>query len=158
VRSLGTVKTGIAVKAGDAVPSVGTPEELKAALLNAHGIYFPDPIKATAGIHFMSVIKQLGIEAQVAERLRPFPNGASAMGAMAECTEAGLIGCTQCTEILYTPGIRLVASLPREFELATVYAAAVGASAGNPQAAGALVALLASPEVAALRHAGGFED
>jgi len=157
-RSLGTVKTGIAVKAGEPAPDVAMPNQLKTALLNAKGIYFPDPLKATAGIHFMNVIKKLGIEAQVAAHLRPFPNGASAMGAMAQSVEAGLIGCTQCTEILYTPGISLVAPLPKAFELATVYTAGVSAAAGSPQAAAALVALLASPEVAAIRRDGGFED
>ena len=157
-RPLGTVKTGIAIKAGEPAPDVATPEQLRTALLNAKRIYFPDPQKATAGIHFMNVIKKLGIEAQVADRLRPFPNGASAMGAMAQSVEAGLIGCTQCTEILYTAGISLVAPLPKAFELATVYTAGVSAAAGSPQAAAALVALLASPEVAALRRDGGFED
>jgi len=157
-RPLGTVKTGIAIKAGEPAPDVATPEQLRTALLNAKRIYFPDPQKATAGIHFMNVIKKLGIEAQVADRLRPFPNGASAMSAMAHSTEAGLIGCTQCTEILYTAGISLVAPLPKAFELATVYTAGVSAAAGSPQAAAALVALLASPEVAVIRREGGFED
>lgn len=157
-RALGTVKTGIAVKAGDARPAVGTPDELKAALLKATGIYFPDPVKATAGIHFLNVLKQLGIDSEVAGRLRPFPNGATAMGEMAKAGEPGVIGCTQVTEILYTPGITLVAPLPPAFELATVYTAAINASATSPQAAAALIALLTSPEVAPLRHAGGFED
>lgn len=156
-RGLGTVKTGIAVKSGERAPAVGTPDELKTALLNAQGIYIPDPVKATAGIHFMSMLKKLGIEAEVADRLRPFPNGAKAMSAMAESAEAGLIGCTQCTEIIYTPGVSLVAPLPKAFGLATVYTAGVCASAGNPQAAAALIALLASPEAAMLRRAGGFE-
>ena len=71
-RQLGTVKTGIAVKSGDAQPAVGTAEELKVALLAAKGIYFPDPVKATAGIHFMNVLRQLGLEAELASRLHPF--------------------------------------------------------------------------------------
>ncbi len=157
-RSLGTVKTGIAVKAGEPAPNVATSDQLKAALLNAAGVYFPDPIKATAGIHFMNVIKQLGIATQLAPRLRPFPNGASAMSAMAQSAELGLIGCTQCTEILYTPGISLVAALPKAFELATVYTAGVSASAANPQAAVALIAILANPYEAALRQCAGFEE
>jgi len=157
-RQLGVVKTGVAVKAGAPAPQVGTPEQLKAALLAATGIYFPDPIKATAGIHFMSVLKQLGIDTELAPRLRPFPNGATAMGEMARCDESGLIGCTQVTEILYTPGVSLVAPLPQAFELATVYTAAVSSQADSPQAAAALIALLISPSSAALRVAGGFED
>jgi molybdate transport system substrate-binding protein len=156
-RALGKVKTGIAVKAGAPLPEVGTAEALKAALLGATAIYFPDPVKATAGIHFMNVMKQLGIDSQVADRLRPFPNGATAMGEMARCADAGVIGCTQITEIRYTPGVQLVAALPQAFELATVYTAGVSSRAGSPQAATAFIALLAGPEAAPLRAAGGFE-
>jgi molybdate transport system substrate-binding protein len=156
-RSLGKVKTGVAVRAGEPWPAVGTPEELKAALLAAAGIYFPDPVKATAGIHFMNVLRQLGIDAQVSGRLRPFPNGATAMRALSEATEKNLIGCTQVTEILYTPGVKLVAPLPKVFELATDYVAAVSATAAQPQTAAALVDLMTHPQAAGLRQAGGFE-
>jgi len=156
-RPLGVVKTGVAVKTGEAQPRVDTPEALKAALLAAKGIYFPDPVKATAGIHFMNVLKKLGIDAQVASRLRVFPNGATAMRAMSQATEPGLIGCTQVTEILYTQGVDLVALLPKEFELATVYVAAVAAKAEQPQAARLLIDLLSSPAAAEVRRAGGFE-
>jgi molybdate transport system substrate-binding protein len=156
-RPLGLVKTGVAVKAGDPLPDVSTPEALKAVLLAAQGIYFPDPVKATAGIHFFKVLQQLGIDAQVASRLRPYPNGATAMREMAQCAQAGLIGCTQMTEILYTPGVTWVASLPAVFELATVYTAAVCSSAANPQAAAAMVALLSALSTADQRQAAGFE-
>ncbi len=156
-RPLGTVRTGVAVKTGEAQPQGDTPEALKAALLAASGIYFPDPVKATAGIHFMNVLKQLGIDAVLGPRLRPFPNGATAMKEMAAATEPGLIGCTQVTEILYTPGVQLVAPLPKAFELATVYVAAMAAKAEQPQAAAMLIDMLASPAAAEVRRAGGFE-
>ena len=136
-----------------------TADALKAALLAAKGIYFPDPVQATAGIHFMNVLKKLGIAQQVAGALRPFPNGATAMKAMAaRPVEPGLIGCTQVTEILYTPGVQLVSALPKEFELATVYTAAVAAKAEQPQAARMMIELLASPAAAEVRRAGGFEQ
>ena len=156
-RALGIVKTGIAVKVGEPVPDVSNPEALKAALLAATGIYFPDPVKATAGIHFMKVLKALGIDAALSDRLRPFPNGATAMREMSLCPQAGLIGCTQVTEILYTPGIQLVAPLPKEFELATVYTAAVCAGARHPAIAVALIDLLTGAETAAVRRTVGFE-
>ena len=156
-RALGLVKTGVAVKTGEAAPKVDTPDALKAALLAAKGIYFPDPIKATAGIHVMNVLKKLGIDEAVADRLRPYPNGATAMREMAASTESGLIGCTQVTEILFAPGVELVARLPQEFELVTVYTAAVCTQSEQPQAATMLIDLLAGPEAAELRLAGGFE-
>lgn len=156
-RALGLVKTGVAVKTGEAMPKVDTPDALKAALLAAKGIYFPDPVKATAGIHVMNVLKKLGIAETVAERLRPYPNGATAMRAMAASTESGLIGCTQVTEILFAPGVELVARLPQAFELVTVYTAAVCTQSDQPQAARMLIDLLAGPAAAQKRLAGGFE-
>jgi molybdate transport system substrate-binding protein len=79
------------------------------------------------------------------------------MAEMAKCPEPGVIGCTQVTEISYTAGVNLIAVLPKEFELATVYTAAVSSKAANPSQAVALVALLSSSGVSALRLAGGFE-
>ena len=156
-RNLGVVKTGVAVKHGTPWPQIETAEQLKAALLAANGIYFADPQLATAGIHFMKVLKALGLEQALANTLRPFPNGAAAMKALAASNEAGLIGCTQNTEILFIDGVELIADLPKEFELATVYTAAIGTLAQSPENAAQLIALLAGPEAAAQRAAGGFE-
>lgn len=156
-RALGAVKTGVAVKTGEALVDVGSAAALKAALRAARGIYFPDPVKATAGIHFMRVLRELGLDAELAGRLRPYPNGAAAMKAMADCNEPGLLGCTQVTEILFTPGVELVAALPKAFELATVYTAAVCTASHNAQAAAELITMLASPGNAATRLACGFE-
>jgi molybdate transport system substrate-binding protein len=147
----------VAVKNGTLAPAVDSLDALKAALRAASGIYFPDPVKATAGIHVMSVLRQLGLDGELAGRLRVFPNGASAMKAMADSDEPGLVGCTQITEILYTPGVALVAPLPKAFELATIYTAAVCVRAREPQAARALIELLVSEDAAPLRKACGFE-
>jgi molybdate transport system substrate-binding protein len=154
---LGVVMTGVAVKAGEQLPDVTSAAALKRALLAAQAIYLPDPVKATAGIHFMKLLKALGIDQQLASRLRPFPNGATAMREMSQADEGGLIGCTQVTEILYTPGVQLVGLLPPEFELATIYTAAVCSAAQEPKAAGDLIGLLAAQETAAVRSSGGFE-
>lgn len=156
-RPLGVVKTGVAVKVGETVPKVDTADALKAVLLGATGIYFPDPVKATAGIHFMKVLQSLGIDGELASRLRPFPNGATAMREMSQCAEAGLVGCTQVTEILYTPGVVLAGDLPKVFELATVYTAAVCSKAQEPVLAAQLISLLIGDEAAELRRSGGFE-
>ena len=156
-RPLGIVKTGIAVRQGATVPALATPAELRQALQSAGAVYFPDPVKATAGIHFMNVLRQLNIDAELADRLRPCANGAAAMEALSTAGETGAIGCTQVTEIIFAAGVALAADLPKEFELATVYTAAVCARAAQPQAAADLITLLTSEEAAGLRSAGGFE-
>ena len=156
-RSLGLVKTGVAVRQGTAHPSVNTREALQAAMNAAQGIYFPDPDKATAGIHFMNVLKALGLNETLQSRFRVFPNGATAMAAMAKSEESGLIGCTQVTEINYTPGVDLVDVLPAEFELSTDYTLGVCTGSQAPERAEILAQLLAGPASAQVRRQGGSE-
>ena len=105
---------------------------MRTALRAADAIYFPDPKLATAGIHFAKVLDRLGIRSELEPRLRPFPNGATAMRALAAAREAHPIGCTQATEILNTPGTTLVAPLPGEFALAMIYTAAICVKAALP--------------------------
>lgn len=155
-RSLGLVRTGVAVRAGAPRPAIGNREQLAAAFRAASEIYYPDPEKATAGIHFMNVMKALGLDQELKAALRPFPNGATAMGQMAKSGAANAIGCTQETEINYTPGVDLVGSLPKEFELATDYTLGVCTGSKQPDVARKLAALVAGPASAEIRRQGGF--
>ena len=102
IRDIGTVPTAVAVRSGDQTPRIGDAGALRDALRAADGIYFPDPNLATAGIHFAKVIEKLGLTAEVALRLRTFPNGATAMRELAAAKDKRPIGCTQVTEILNT--------------------------------------------------------
>lgn len=155
--ALGVVRTGVAVKTGRPLPAVDSAAALAALLRASAGIYFPDPVKATAGIHFMKVLRALGLDDELAARLQPYRNGAAAMRAMAQSSDHDVVGCTQVTEILYAPGVRLAGVLPKEFELATTYTAAVCSRAQEPKAAATLVQLLVSDASRPLRMTGGFE-
>jgi molybdate transport system substrate-binding protein len=154
---LGRVRTGVAVRDGDPLPAIADADALRRTLLAAEGVYFPDPQKATAGIHFAGVLDALGIRRELGARLRTFPNGAAAMRELAQAKGARLVGCTQVTEINNTPGVALAGLLPAEFELATVYAAGVCSGAASPQAARQFIALLAGEASRARRTKAGFE-
>lgn len=156
IAPLGRVHTGVAVRSGQPHPAIADRTALRASLAAAQALYCPDPERATAGIHFVKVLRELGLWPEVAPRLRSYPSGAVAMAELARTPEPGLVGCTQITEIRYTPGVELVGPLPAEFELATVYSAAVGSRARHPELARRLVDMLAGPTAARLRQAGGF--
>lgn len=156
-RSLGCVKTGIAVRTGTKHPIVKTREQLRVAMSEAQGIYFPDPDKATAGIHFMNVLKELGLDETMQSKFRVFPNGATAMGEMAKSLDTNLIGCTQVTEINYTKGVDLVDVLPTEFELSTDYTLGLCTHSHNLGYAELLANLLTGNASTAIRKQGGFE-
>jgi molybdate transport system substrate-binding protein len=153
---LGGVETAIAVRNADRAPIVTDGQGLRAALLACDAIYMPDPRQATAGIHFASVMEGLGIAEEVASRLRTFPNGATAMAALAGAPERRPIGCTQVTEILATPGVMLVMALPPGHDLTTPYTAGILNDAAEPDAARTLLALLAGEQQAGLRARCGF--
>ena len=155
IADLGAVATSIAVRAADAAPDVHDASALRETLRAADALYFPDPQKSTAGVHFAHVLRTLGIHDEVAPRFRTSPHGAAAMAAMAQA-EGRPVGCTQATEILATPGVKLVAPLPPGLELRTIYTVAVSATAANPSDAARFVERLASPELAAAREAAGF--
>ena len=154
---LGRVRTGVAVKQGDPIPDVSNAQALRAALLAANEVFFPDPVRATAGIHFAKVIDRLGLRETIGPRLRPHPSGAAAMRAMSQASGSGLLGCTQITEIMITPGATLVAPLPAGLELATVYAVAVCADSACVDLARRLADLLGGELTRSLRTRLGFE-
>lgn len=154
---LGRVHTGVAVRSGTPHPSVATPETLAAALRASDAVHVPDPQRATAGIHFSKVLRELGLDTELQPRLRTFPNGATAMRELAASSALNPMGCTQVTEILFTSGVDLVGLLPPRFELATVYTAAVPARAARPDLAARFIEMMSAPDTAELRQRCGFE-
>jgi molybdate transport system substrate-binding protein len=154
--ALGQVFTGVAVPKGREAPRVDTPEALAEALLAATSLWVPDMAKSTAGQHFKRMIADLGLSDPLAARIRMFPNGATAMREMGDSHEPGALGCTQVTEIVFTPRVTLVALLPSRFELATVYSAAVCARSSQPELSRALIELLVSAEQDPLARRCGF--
>jgi molybdate transport system substrate-binding protein len=157
-RPLGSVAAGIAVRAGDSKPRVDSPAALSSALLAAPAIYFPDPERATAGIHFLRVLGELSLAQTLRPRLRTFPNGAAAMREMATAGPAGSIGCTQVSEILFAAGLHLAGPLPAPHGLLTLYSAGVAATAPARVLAEQFVELLSASTTRPLRLAAGFED
>jgi molybdate transport system substrate-binding protein len=155
---LGRVRTGVAVRAGQPLPAVSDASSLAASLKAAvKGVYIPDPVRSTAGIHFVSILEKLGIRGDVEPPLTPAPTGAMAMRGLAQSSDVPSIGCTQITEIKYTEGVTLVGPLPDEFGLATVYSVAVCGRTTQPDLARRLADLLTGKASESLRAAGGFE-
>ncbi len=157
VGDLGRVYTGIAVKRGSPLPNIARSTGLTAALLGADALYVPDLKKSTAGRHIAQMLENLGIASELAPRLKEYPNGATAMKAMADAGGEFALGCTQASEILYTEGVTLVGSLPGEFELATLYSAAACKSAADLPAAQAFVRHLTGEPAQRMRAKAGFE-
>jgi len=157
IAPLGRVHTAIAVRLGDALPDVSTAAALRGLFLAADAIHLPDVERSTAGAHCAAMLRSMGIGAETAPNLRQGSNGAAAMRELAHSRAVHPVGCTQVTEIAFTPGVTLVGPLPGEFELATLYCVAVAARARQPESAARFATLLAGPGKLELRRRCGFD-
>jgi molybdate transport system substrate-binding protein len=157
---LGSVGCGIAIsKQLKSVPDVSEEAVLSANLLAATAIHFPDPTKATAGIHFQSVLERLGVYDEVKDRCLHYANGAEAMASLAKNDPKYgdlQIGCTQISEILYTKDVKLVAELPMPYHLRTIYAAALTPAGAESTRAQKMLKKLTGHKTHTLRKKGGF--
>jgi molybdate transport system substrate-binding protein len=156
VEDIGIVETAIALRAGDPPVSISDATGLRKALLAADAIFVPDTKASTAGIHVASVLDRIGIAAEVASRLKIYPNGATAMRRLAAADAVTAIGCTQSTEIINTPGVVVSGALPPGYELATVYTAGVTSQSRQATDAKRLIALLTAADHSELRERAGF--
>jgi molybdate transport system substrate-binding protein len=95
----------------------------------------------------------LGIKSPVSEH----PNGAIAMKTMGASTGGAPLGCTQATEILYTPGVTFIGVLPLEFELSTLYSVAIPKRSANSAKAQDLVTRIVNTSTLGARQSAGFD-
>jgi molybdate transport system substrate-binding protein len=158
IADIGRVETAVAVRAGDPLVAIADAATLRDALLAADAIFVPDIGASTAGNHVAKILQRLGIAGDVTDRLKIFPNGATAMRSLAETDALRPIGCTQSTEIIGTPGVVLSGSLPPGCELSTMYTAALTTRAANARQAQSLIDLLIGADQDKLRQRAGFLD
>jgi molybdate transport system substrate-binding protein len=156
-RDLGTVGTGVAVRAGTPLPDVSDTRSLRANLLAANRIVCPDPAVATAGKVLMRALELLGISEQVRRRLHFFPNGSAAMRWLAMSRGLLEMGITQNTEILANKGVTYVGPLPEGLQMKTVYAAGLAAKVQNPEMAANFIEYFTAPSARAMLKAAGYE-
>jgi molybdate transport system substrate-binding protein len=126
-------------------------------LSGASKLYFPDAVLSTAGIHVMKVLTALGLHESHRARFAQFPNGATAMRALADAGDVQAVGVTQCSEILITEGVQWIGPLPGEFALATGYSAGLVSRAVSAKVGEAFLAELAAAGNADVRARAGFE-
>jgi molybdate transport system substrate-binding protein len=147
---------GIAIRKGAPRPAIGTPEELKRALLSAKEIYYADPKIATAGAYFLSVADSLEIGDEVRKKVRTAGGGKASMELMAKSTVEA-IGLTQISEILSVPEVELVGPYPGDLQVMTTYSGILLKRTRHTEAAKAFLRFLTSLPVQARFRQQGYE-
>ncbi len=153
---LGRVGGGIAVPLGAPRPAIGTPDQLKQALLDATEVYYADPKIATAGAYFLKVADRLGIGDEVRKKGRTAGGGKVSMELMAKST-AKVIGLTQISEILSVKEVVLVGPYPGDLQSMTTYSGILLKDTPRAEAAKAFIGFLMSPPVQAHFKKAGYE-
>jgi len=138
---------GMVVRAGAAKPDISSVEALKQTLLAAKSIAYSD---SSSGTYLTTTLfPKLGVAGQIASKIRKIrgPPSGEPVAAVVARGEAE-IGFQQVSEIIHVPGITLVGAIPADVQPMIFYAAALTASAQQPEAGRALIRFLTSPEAA----------
>lgn len=156
-RDIGVVRTSVAARRGDLVPSIESASLLRQSLLEADEFHVPDLRQSTAGQHINKMLQSLDLVDMLRPTLREHPNGMTAMRALSRSAARRPLGCTQKTEIVSTDGVVLVRDLPGPFELATTYTAAIASRSSHVNVARTTIELLVGETTGDLRRRAGFE-
>ena len=144
---------GVAVRTGQPKPDISSPAAFKAALLDAKSIVHSNG--GPSGVIAARVIKSMGIEEQINQKLKLVPPGGQALPAAIASGEAEL-GIDQLTVLEHKPGIEIVGALPKEFAADILISAGVPKSSPDAAAASQFIKFLKSPDAAAALKAHGM--
>ena len=153
--NLARVGVGMMVKAGAPAPDISTVEAFKRALLDAKSVAYIDPASGgSSGIYISGLLDKLGIADQVKPKAKLKQGGYVADLIVKGEAELGI---HQISEIVPVKEVTLVGPLPAEIQNYTVYAAGLGASAKDSEAAKALIKALTGPAAADVLKSKGME-
>lgn len=140
---------GMVVRAGQPKPDIGTLDALRKTLLEAKSIGVSD---SSSGTYLRTVgFKKLGIEEQVAGKVRKVrgpPSGEPVAAVVARGETE--IGFQQVAELIHTPGVDYVGTVPAEIQPPTYFIGILTTNVKQPDAATALLRFLSSDEAAAV--------
>jgi molybdate transport system substrate-binding protein len=154
--TLASSGVGIAVRAGASKPDISTPEALRETLLKAKSIAYSEPSAGGAsGVYFAKLLERMGI-AEVMKPKTKYPPPGGFSGALLLTGEAEL-AVQQKPELMHVSGTEIVGLLPGDLNVVTEFAAGVGSDSKHADAGKALIAMLRSPQSAAVFKAKGLD-
>ncbi len=143
---------GVAIRRGMVAPDVSTVAALKAALLAAQSVLYSKT--GISGVYMPQLLEKLGIADQFAPKARNPSHGT--VGEALARGEAE-IAMQQISELLPVAGIKVIAPLPAEVQLVTIFSAGIFTAAAEPRAARMLIEQLTTNAARALYTAKGLE-
>jgi pimeloyl-ACP methyl ester carboxylesterase/ABC-type molybdate transport system substrate-binding protein len=144
---------GVGVRRGASRPEIGTPDQLKRALLATKSVTYAGD--GASRVHIEAMLERLGIAEEVGRKTTLEQGSARAMARVAEARTELVM--TLVSEILPAPGIELLGPLPAELQHEVGFRPGVSARSANKETAEALIRCLAGPTAARAFLARGME-
>lgn len=153
---LATVAVGVAVRTGAPKPDISTADAVKRLLLGSKAIAYPNAATgAAAGLSFNETLQKLGIADAMKPKIKIAQGGRGAMELLAKGEVD--IGLTFISEIITESGVEVVGPLPRDISTPTALVGFLSVHSKEPDAAGALLRYLSSPEAAPVYKERGMQ-
>ena len=148
---IGRITVGVAVKAGEKIPDISTPEKFRAALLAAKGVAYADP---SAGTSAGQVINQL-LSAPEFKAVRRVPVQGLAVTALANGTAS--IALQMLPELAIDKDVALAGPVPASYGAGVDFSAGIAAVTNDATTAEAFISYLIDPKNAAVWRKAGLE-
>ncbi|RTE91435.1 substrate-binding domain-containing protein [Bradyrhizobium sp. LVM 105] len=143
---------GIAVRAGQPQPDIGSEAALRKSLLAARSVAYSR--LGASGVYFAQLIVRMGIAAEINARASIVEQGFTAQRLVSG--EADL-AVQQISELKQVEGIEVVGPIPHELQTPAVFSAGRVGNAKHAEAADRLLRYLASPDVVPVLRQSGLE-
>ena len=141
---------GVGVRAGAPKPDISSVEAFKHAMLNAKSV--AHSAEGASGVYFKGLLERLGIAEEMKPKLKPLSGKA-----LAQAVPSGEAEMIIVTILVVGDGAELVGPFPSELQFYNRFAAGVGASAKEAEAAKALIKFLTAPAAVAAIKTNGME-
>jgi len=152
-RGVARMVMGLAVGLNEPKPDISTVEGFKNALLQAKSVIHADPATGSpSAAHFLKVVASLGIADDVARKTTTRSGLVAPAVASGECAMA----IQQLAELKLVDGVHVLGPFPDSLQNVMPLSAAVHTGSKEPQAAKALIDLMASPAAKAVMEKAGL--
>ena len=143
---------GIAVRAGQAQPDIGSEAALRKTLLAARSVAYSR--LGASGVYFAQLIVRMEIAAEVNAKATIVEQGFTAERLV---TGEADLAVQQISELKQVDGIQVIGPVPHDLQTPAVFSAGRMANAKHAEAADRLLRYLASPEVVPVLRQSGLE-
>lgn len=149
------VRSGVAVAvtAGAPRPDIGSEEALRSAVLAARSLSYST---GPSGVALAALFERWGIADQIKSRIVQAPPGVP-VGTLVARGDVEL-GFQQLAELIHVEGIDLLGPMPPEIQIVTTFSAGVCTGSAQAEAAGAMLAFMASRDAEAAKRAQGMDS